>query len=53
MEAGGGAHGSIHVNELSLERQLLEGVLSAGPDGVLNHELFSKLGVSSKVYGTK
>ncbi|EFJ51065.1 hypothetical protein VOLCADRAFT_88331 [Volvox carteri f. nagariensis] len=50
---GAGGRACIHVTELSLERQLLEGIMSAGPDGVLNHELFSKLGVSSKVYGRK
>ncbi|GLI58793.1 hypothetical protein VaNZ11_000551 [Volvox africanus] len=53
VEGGNGGNVCIHVTELSLERQLLEGVLSAGSDGVLNHELFSLLGVSSKVYGTK
>ncbi|GIL47215.1 hypothetical protein Vafri_4090 [Volvox africanus] len=53
VEGGSGGNACIHVTELSLERQLLEGILSAGSDGVLNHELFSLLGVSSKVYGTK
>ncbi|KXZ52892.1 hypothetical protein GPECTOR_8g272 [Gonium pectorale] len=44
---------TIHVAERSLDRQLLDGILSGGPEGVFNQELFAKLGVSSKIFGSK
>lgn len=50
---GPGARGSSALAEYSLERQLLDLVCGAGPEGVLNSDLFRRLGVSSKTYGSK
>ncbi|KAG2439156.1 hypothetical protein HXX76_004523 [Chlamydomonas incerta] len=50
---GGGGRASTALAEFSLERQLLDVVCGAGPEGILNFDLFRRLGISSKAYGAK
>ncbi len=50
---GPGGRNSCSLVEFSLERQLLDQMCGAGPEGILNVDLFRRLGVSSKTYGSK